>query len=56
VGYISIREALNRLGRELFPTEWTGEEHKARRGLISADQWLKIKDLPVPAQNFHKPE
>jgi hypothetical protein len=30
-GYLSIQEALNRLGRELFPSEWTGEEHKARR-------------------------
>jgi hypothetical protein len=45
-GYLSIREALNRLGRELFPSEWTGEEHKARRGLISEDEWLRIKDLP----------
>jgi hypothetical protein len=45
-GYISIREALNRLGRELFRSEWTGEEHKARSGLISADEWLKMKDLP----------
>jgi hypothetical protein len=45
-GYISMREALNRLGRDLFTSEWTGEEHKARRGLISADEWLKIKDLP----------
>jgi hypothetical protein len=45
-GYISMREALNHLGRELFPSEWTGEEHKARRSLIGADEWLKIKDLP----------
>jgi hypothetical protein len=45
-GYISVREALNRLGRELFPSNWTGEEHKARRGLISEDEWLRIKDLP----------
>jgi hypothetical protein len=45
-GYISIREALNRLGRELFRSEWTGEEHTARTGLISADEWLKMKDLP----------
>jgi hypothetical protein len=41
-GYISIREALNRLGGE----EWRGEEHKARSGLISSDEWLKTKDLP----------
>jgi hypothetical protein len=45
-GYISIRETLNRLGRERFGSEWTGEEHKARSGLVSADQWLKTKDLP----------
>jgi hypothetical protein len=45
-GYISIREALNRLGRELFHSEWTGEEHKARSGLINPDEWLKMKDLP----------
>jgi hypothetical protein len=35
-GYFSIHEALNRLGRELFPSAWTGEEHTARRGLIRA--------------------
>jgi hypothetical protein len=46
IGYISIREALNRLGRELFPSEWTGEEHEARTGLINPDEWLKIRDLP----------
>jgi hypothetical protein len=45
-GYISIREALDRLGRELFRSEWTGEEHTARTGLISADEWLKMKDSP----------
>jgi hypothetical protein len=45
-GYLSISEALNRLGRELFPSAWTGEEHKARRGLISKDEWNRIKDLP----------
>jgi hypothetical protein len=45
-GYLSIREALNRLGRELFPSEWTGEEYRARRGLISEEEWLRIKDLP----------
>src|SRR4051812_36822771 len=45
-GYISIREALNRVGCKLFPSEWTGEEHKARRGLLSEDEWLKTKDVP----------
>jgi hypothetical protein len=39
-GYLSIREALNRLGSELFPAEWTGEEYKAPEGLISKDEWL----------------
>jgi hypothetical protein len=47
-GYISIREALNRVGRELFGSDWTCEERKARRGLISEDEWLKIKDAPPP--------
>jgi hypothetical protein len=45
-GYLSIHEALNRLGRELFPSAWTGEEHKARRGLISEEEWSRNKDLP----------
>ena len=45
-GYISVREAVNRLGLELFPKVWTGKEHEARRGLISEAEWLKIKDLP----------
>ena len=47
-GYISVREAVDRLGRELFPEAWTGEEHDARSGLISEEEWLKIKDLPPP--------
>jgi hypothetical protein len=47
-GHISIREALNRVGRELFGSDWTGEERKARRGLIGKDEWLKIKDVPPP--------
>ena len=45
-GYLSIHEALNRLGRELFPSGWTGEEHKARRGLISEEEWSRIKNVP----------
>jgi hypothetical protein len=45
-GYLSIHQALNRLGRQLFPSAWTGEEHKARRGLISEEGWSRIKDLP----------
>jgi hypothetical protein len=48
-GYLSIREALNRLGRQLFPGEWIGDEYKARRDLISEDEWLKTKDL-APAR------
>jgi hypothetical protein len=45
-GYLSIGDALDRLGRELYPSAWTGEEHKARRGLISEEEWSRIKDLP----------
>jgi hypothetical protein len=32
-----IRKALNRVGLGLFPS---GEEHKARSGLIGEDEWL----------------
>jgi hypothetical protein len=53
-GYISIQGALNRLGRELFPSDWTGEEPMARRGLLSEDEWLKIKDVP-PARGSGAP-
>jgi hypothetical protein len=44
-GYISVCEAVNHLGPELFPEAWTGKEQEARRGLISEEEWLKIKDL-----------
>jgi hypothetical protein len=47
-GYLSIRDALDRLGRELFPSAWTGEEHKARRGLISEEEWLKKEQGSAP--------
>jgi hypothetical protein len=53
-GYFSIREALNLIGRRLFPSDWTGEEHRARSGLISEEEWLKIKDLP-PARGSDAP-
>ena len=53
-GYISVREAVNCLGRELFPEAWTGKEHEARRGLISEEEWLKIKDL-APARGGGAP-
>jgi hypothetical protein len=63
-GYISVHEAVNRLGRELFPEAWTGEEYEARSGLISEEEWLKKKDLAsargggapqasVPAKAIH---
>jgi len=45
-GYLSMRDALDRVGRNLFEAAWTGEEHRARRGLISEVEWLSIKDLP----------
>jgi hypothetical protein len=53
-GYISVHEAVNRLGRELFPEAWTGEEYEARSGLISEEEWLKIKDL-APARGGGAP-
>ena len=45
-GYLSLHEALDRLGRDIFGAKWTGEERKARRGLISQEEWSRIKDLP----------
>jgi hypothetical protein len=53
-GYLSIQDALNLVGRDLFKSEWTNEENKARSGLISEDEWLKIKDLP-PARGGGAP-
>src|SRR3974390_1469197 len=53
-GYLSIQDALNHLGRDLFKSEWTDEENKARSGLISEDEWLRIKDLP-PARGGGPP-
>jgi hypothetical protein len=54
-GYISVREAENRLGKALFPVSWTGDEYKARSGLMSKEQWLAIKDLP-PARGSGAPD
>src|SRR5450759_1599491 len=53
-GYIPVHEAVNRLGRELFPEAWTGEEYEARSGLISEEEWLKITDL-APARGGGAP-
>jgi hypothetical protein len=53
-GYISVDEALDHLGRELFPSEWTGQEQRARSGLIGIDEWLRIKDL-APARGSDAP-
>ena len=48
-GYFSVRDALDRLGRELFQSEWTGAEHKARRLLISVNELRQTaRDLGVP--------
>jgi hypothetical protein len=49
-GYITVRDALDRIGRELFPSEWTREEHKARTGLLSEEEWLQFKICPRRAQ------
>ena len=48
-GYFSVRDALDRLGRELFQSDWTGAEHKARRLLISVNELLQVaRGLDVP--------
>jgi hypothetical protein len=52
-GYITVHDAPNHVGRELSP-EWTGEEHKARAGLLSEDEWSKVKDLS-PARGGDAP-
>jgi len=44
--FVPSSDALDRLGRKFFPSAWIGEEHMARRGLISKDDWSRIKDLP----------
>ena len=49
-----VHEAVDRLGPELFPEEWTGKEHEARRGLISEEEWLRKKDL-APARGGGAP-
>jgi hypothetical protein len=48
-GYISVDDALEHIGREKFSSEWTGQERRARTGLIGIDDWLRIKDL-APAR------
>jgi hypothetical protein len=49
-GYVSIHEALDLLGRQLFPSEWNGRRAQRRVGdLISEHEWLAIKDL-APAR------
>jgi hypothetical protein len=53
-GYLSVGEAVDHLGREQFPSAWTGKEHSARTGLIGVDEWLRIKDVP-PARGSGAP-
>ena len=53
-GYLSIRRSHKPNRPRTFPSEWGGDEHKARPGLISAEEWLRIKDLP-PARGGGAP-
>jgi hypothetical protein len=53
-GYISVDEALDHLGRELFPSEWSGQERSARTDLIGIEEWHRIKDL-APAKGSGAP-
>src|SRR5947207_15697789 len=54
-GYISVDDALEHIGREKFASEWTGQERRARPGLIGIDEWLRIKDL-APARGSGDPD
>jgi hypothetical protein len=46
-GFERTRDILDRIGRELYPTEWKGEpEHKARAGLIGPEQHEYEKCTP----------
>jgi hypothetical protein len=46
-GFTRTRDILDRIGRELYPTEWKGEpEHEARAGLISLEQYEYEKCTP----------
>ena len=54
-GYISVDDALEHIGRETFASEWTGQERRARPGLIGIDEWLRIKDL-APARGSGAPD
>jgi hypothetical protein len=53
-GYVRIDDAIDRLGRRRFGSEWTGEEQRARAGLTSPKRWLEIKDL-APARGGGAP-
>jgi hypothetical protein len=53
-GYVSVDEALDHLGSELFGSEWTGKEQNARTNLIGADEWRRIKNL-APARGSDAP-
>jgi hypothetical protein len=53
-GYVSVHEAVDHLGHELFPSDWTGKERNARPGLIGTDEWLRTKDL-APARGSDAP-
>jgi hypothetical protein len=46
-GYITVREALDCIGRELFTSEWTGQEHEARSDLITNEEWEQIPGVPI---------
>src|SRR5215207_3894026 len=46
-GYVTVRDALNQIGKSLFPKDWTGEEHEARSGLISREEWDRLKNTPA---------
>ena len=47
-GYISVDDALEHIGRETFPSEWTGQERRARTGLIGIDDLAPARGSGAP--------
>ncbi|WP_095203210.1 hypothetical protein [Mesorhizobium carmichaelinearum] len=45
-GFLTVLDALNELGRELFNEKWTGKENSARARLITAEQYELDKITP----------
>jgi hypothetical protein len=49
-GFISVREAAERIGVRIFGSEWTGKEAAARQGLASLEEWEQAQVEIVPVR------